>query len=142
MSAPRFEIVQTDAGWHSRSIAANGQTILTSEVYTRREPARNAIRITAQLFSVTPVFFDEKDGALYVNAAGMRVELRDVDERTPKREPWPVEPPFYVRGDFWHDRDYHWRHCFGDDECDESVPPIGTPVRGRIDTVTYPGGEA
>lgn len=81
MNAPRFEIVQTDAGWHSRSIAENGQVVLTSEVYTRRAAARNAIRITAQLFSITPVFFDEKDGAMYVNAAGMQVELRDVDER-------------------------------------------------------------
>ena len=38
-------------------------------------------------------------------------------------------------------RDYHWRHCFSDDGCVEKVPPVGTPIRGRIDTVTYTGGE-
>lgn len=82
MSAPRFELVQTDAGFHSRTIAANGEPVLTSEVHPRREDARNAIRITAQLFSVTPVYFDEDDGVMFVHAAGMRVELRDVDQRT------------------------------------------------------------
>lgn len=81
MSAPRFELVHTDAGFHARTIAANGEPILTSEVHPRREDARNAIRVTAQLFSVTPVFFDQVGGVMYVHAAGMRVELRDVDER-------------------------------------------------------------
>lgn len=79
MSAPRFEVVQTESGFHARSIAANGEAVLWSEVYPDRRDALNAIRVSAQLFSITPVFFDEKDGVVYVHAAGMRVEVRNVE---------------------------------------------------------------
>lgn len=43
MRAARFEIVRTDAGWHGRFIAANGKTVWTTEVYTRRRAAEGAI---------------------------------------------------------------------------------------------------
>lgn len=140
MSAPRFEIVQTDAGWHSRSIAANGQVVLTSEVYTRRAAARNAIRITAQLFSITPVFFDEEDGVMYVHAAGMRAEVRDVDERRPKPAPLVAEPPYYLTVDErWHDSDYHYRNCYASTDCTEGTPPDEAEVAVRFGRVTYAG---
>jgi uncharacterized protein YegP (UPF0339 family) len=142
MRAPRFEVVATNAGHHARSIAANGQVVLTTEVYSRREAARNAIRITAQLFSVTPVFFDEQDGVMYVNAAGMRVEVRDVDERTPPRPAPVAEPPYYETVDGrWHDHEYHYRNCYGGD-CVEGTPPDEVSVATRFGMVTYAGGEA
>ena len=83
MSAPRFEVVRTDADepWHARSRAGNGEVVLWSETYTERRAALEAIRITAQLFSVTPAYFDVTDGVFYLYAGGMRVEVRDVDER-------------------------------------------------------------
>lgn len=142
MSAPRFEVVVTNAGHHARSIAANGQVVLTSEVYTRREAARNAIRITAQLFSVTPVFFDEHDGKVYVHAAGMRVPVVDVDERIPPL-PQPVaEPPYFETVDGrWHDSDYHYRNCYSSTDCTEGTPPDETEVAVRFGRFTYTGGD-
>ncbi|MET1062192.1 MAG: YegP family protein [Aeromicrobium sp.] len=141
MTAPRFEIVVTNAGHHARSIAANGQVVLTSETYSRREAARNAIRITAQLFSVTPVYFDQVDGVMYVHAAGMRVPMVDVDERTPPAPAPVAEPPYWETIDGrWHDSDYHWRFCT--DQCTEGTPPDEAEVAVRFGKVTYAGGEA
>lgn len=40
---PRFEVVRTDAGWHARFVAANGQTVWVTESYTRRRAAVRAI---------------------------------------------------------------------------------------------------
>lgn len=42
---PRFEIVRTDAGWHARFVAANGQTVWTTESYTRRRAAVRAVSV-------------------------------------------------------------------------------------------------
>lgn len=42
MSA-RFEVVRTDAGHHARYVASNGRIVWTTEVYTRRSPAYQAI---------------------------------------------------------------------------------------------------
>lgn len=39
----RFEIVHTDAGWHTRFRASNGRIVFVTEVYTRRRAAVNAI---------------------------------------------------------------------------------------------------
>lgn len=41
---PTYEIVRTDAGWHTRFRAINGRIVWTTEVYTRRRAALNAIR--------------------------------------------------------------------------------------------------
>lgn len=41
----RFEIVRTDAGWHARFRAGNGQTVWTTETYTRRRAATNAVTV-------------------------------------------------------------------------------------------------
>lgn len=78
----RFEIVQTDDGWHARTIGGNGEKVLWSENYTERRTALDALKMTAQLFSVTPAYFDLVDGVFSLFAGGMRVEVRDVDERT------------------------------------------------------------
>lgn len=40
---PTYEIVRTDAGWHTRFRATNGQIVWTTEVYTRRASAIAAI---------------------------------------------------------------------------------------------------
>lgn len=83
--SPRFEIVQSDAEqpWHARSISGNGEKVLWSENYSERRAALEAIRITAQLFSVTPAYFDLVEGVLHLHAGGMRVPVVDVDERSP-----------------------------------------------------------
>lgn len=41
-----FEIVRTDAEqpWHARFVASNGRIVWTTEQYTRRRGAENAIR--------------------------------------------------------------------------------------------------
>jgi uncharacterized protein YegP (UPF0339 family) len=57
----QWQVVQTDAGWHLRLVAANGENILASEVYTRRETAEQAFGIVLNS-SVS--------------------ELRQIDERT------------------------------------------------------------
>ena len=44
MSA-RFEIVRTDAGWHSRFRAANGRIVWSTEVYTRERACLRAIEM-------------------------------------------------------------------------------------------------
>lgn len=63
---PRFEIVRTDAGWHSRFRAGNGQIVWTTEVYTRRKPAQNAVVLMTW----------------NMGSWGEVSEVRDVDERT------------------------------------------------------------
>lgn len=40
-----FEIVRTDAGWHARFRADNGEVVWWTEVYTRRADAFHAVRI-------------------------------------------------------------------------------------------------
>jgi uncharacterized protein YegP (UPF0339 family) len=42
---PRFEVVRTDDGWHARFRAANGRIVWTTEVYTRRSAAVQALTI-------------------------------------------------------------------------------------------------
>lgn len=41
---PTYEIVRTDAGWHTRFRATNGRIVWTTEIYTRRRGALAAIR--------------------------------------------------------------------------------------------------
>lgn len=50
MSA-RFEIVRTDAGWHSRFRAGNGQIVWATEVYTRRRAALRAMEVLCEYLS-------------------------------------------------------------------------------------------
>lgn len=71
MITPRFEIVRTDAGWHSRFRAANAEPVWSTEVYTRRETAHEAIGVLAKAFSPGLVTLRWKDA----------VPIRDVDER-------------------------------------------------------------
>jgi uncharacterized protein YegP (UPF0339 family) len=93
----RFELVRTDAEqpWHARYVADNGRVLFSSENYTRRFRALNAIANVARMFSPT----DQVWVSTTRTAAGMtsevryggpghemyltahRVEIRDVDER-------------------------------------------------------------
>lgn len=98
MSAVRFEIVRTDAEqpWHARFVAANGRVVWTTESYTRRKSALNAICVLVDGFGRGWVGEDYVEGAdgewRYVDAVIHRVdhwekrdarliEIRDVDER-------------------------------------------------------------
>lgn len=74
MSA-RFEIVRTDAGWHSRFRAANGRIVWTTEVYTRRNAAVLAVHQIAK-----PIISTPWEHGVMVERHGT-VEVRDVDER-------------------------------------------------------------
>ena len=64
MSAGRthFEVVCTDAGYHGRFRADNGEIVWTTEVYTRREPVWEAIHLLRKQseFSVPVEFSDER----------------------------------------------------------------------------------
>lgn len=122
-----WQIVCTDAAqpWHAR-LVSNYRTIMTSEKYARRASALRAIELAAPewLASKTPL---------------------EVDERTPPPTPPTIEPPFYVTtdmrgGSFWHDRDYHYRNCYGD-ECTEGAPPAGTLIAGRFGKVAAPASD-
>lgn len=50
---PRWEIVQTDAGFHARFRSSNGRVIVSSEVYTRKRAAIDAIHYIARSMSPT-----------------------------------------------------------------------------------------
>ena len=91
MSAPRFEIVRSVAGWHVRLIAANSQIVISSEVLTRRASAEK--NVLAQLRALTG-----HDWRLHWNVVGVEqiavrpfeialdihpMLVRHVDERGP-----------------------------------------------------------
>ena len=42
----QWQCVQTDSGWHLRLVAANGENVLTSEVYTRKQAVEEAFGVT------------------------------------------------------------------------------------------------
>lgn len=139
MSAPRFEIVRTDAAqpWHARFRAANGRVVWTTENYARWSAASRAVDLLCAALD------------LYAQST---FEVRDVDERyTPP--PVVLEPPFYFRYttryaregrrttteqvEWWHDREIHSRNCF-DEDCTEVEPVKGTVVAGRFGSAVAP----
>lgn len=66
-----WERVHTDAGWHLRLVGANGEPVMTSEVYEDRDSCDEALEIVRR--SVPGVYGpDSFDVAEY---------LKDVDER-------------------------------------------------------------
>lgn len=132
MSA-RFEIVRTIPGWHARFRARNGRIIWSTEVYERRNAAVLAVHQIAK-----PIISTPWEHGVMVERHGA-VEVREVDDR-PAVGPgrvieWPVFHTTDLRGgDWWHDREVHWRNCT--DECTELVPPVGVKVAGRFGSVT------
>lgn len=94
MSA-RFEIVRTNAPqpWHARYIAPNGRTLWTTETYTRRGSALNAISSVVEAFGdcwiATWWYPTRKAMGIAVvyrrdswnKTDGLRLEIRDADER-------------------------------------------------------------
>jgi uncharacterized protein YegP (UPF0339 family) len=84
MSA-RFEVVRTDAGHHARFVAKNGRIVWTTEVYTRRARAENAIE------SMTNRFIHWHEGKAYTSMPGGYIEVRYVDDRL-KPMPRPELP--------------------------------------------------
>lgn len=79
--AARFEIVQTDAEqpWHARFIAANGETVWTTENYTNRATAILAINFMASAFG--GFVWEPAAGTAVARPIGPDIEVRDVDER-------------------------------------------------------------
>lgn len=75
---PHWEIVQTDAGFHTRFRANNGRILLSSEVYTRRSRALRAITLTAG----ADVYESPFQAHLEIPYAGDLIEIRERDERT------------------------------------------------------------
>lgn len=69
--ACKWEIVQSDAGFHARFRSSNGRIIVTSEQYERRRDAVHAVSLVGD----APSYSNGPDADL--------VEVRDVDERTP-----------------------------------------------------------
>lgn len=70
MTAARFEVVHTDAGWFARFIASNGREVWrTSETYKRERTATRAIRLASDAHSLCP--------------CNDSLEVRLVDEREP-----------------------------------------------------------
>jgi uncharacterized protein YegP (UPF0339 family) len=90
MSA-RFEIVRGDAGHWVRFIAANSRTVFTSETYTRRAGAENAIlSIGTALGIIAPELVENvPDREWFLKSTMARrsdlgVRVSFVDERTPR----------------------------------------------------------
>ena len=77
MSAPRFEIVRANVGYHARFRAANGRIVWWTETYTRRRGAFEALAHFGKYAYAdsTPWQF-----AIFTQRYGS-VEVRDVDER-------------------------------------------------------------
>jgi len=53
----KWQIVHTNAGWHARFVAANGEIIMWSETYTAKSHAENAISLTL----TEPITFENVD---------------------------------------------------------------------------------
>lgn len=89
MSAPRFEIVRTDAPqqWHARFVAANGKVVWTTENYARRNGALKAIGSLAQALNA----WLAEDWVRLGAPSHIRREIRDVDERTPASDLPPLD---------------------------------------------------
>jgi uncharacterized protein YegP (UPF0339 family) len=75
MTHPRYEVVRTSAGWHKRFVAANGRKVDSSEVYTRRRGAENAIEL------VHGAFITWVEGKASIARAHDALEVRYVDDR-------------------------------------------------------------
>lgn len=136
--AARFEIVRSAAGWHARYRAANGRIVWTTEVYTRRRAALEAIESIVDAPITSSPFSDGPE----ISRHRAPLEVRDIDERTEPVE-LTLEPPFYsyvYSSDetSWHDSEYHFRQCY-DADCVEGTPPVGTEVGGWFGRVTFTG---
>lgn len=63
MSNLNIQVVQTDSGWHLRIKGANGEKMMTSEVYTRRETAEESLDVITNAINLgewTTTFSDER----------------------------------------------------------------------------------
>lgn len=75
-TAPRYEIVHTGpAQFHARFVASNGETVMSSESYTRRRAAREAVE------TVSGETIHYANGIGYVDHGTRSIEVRYVDER-------------------------------------------------------------
>lgn len=75
----RFEVVDTDAGHHGRFVAANGATVWSTEVYTRRRGVLRAIELVTGGQILT---YHGGPTSVLLLPAGGTMSVRHVDERT------------------------------------------------------------
>jgi len=78
-----FEIVRTDDGHHARFVATNGQTVWTTESYTRKAAALHAVASLVDPFIghwVEPGRVAHRKDS-WNKVDGTTVEIRYVDER-------------------------------------------------------------
>lgn len=76
MPAPRpgrWQVVETDAGWHLRLIAANGEPIVWSETHPDEDAAWNALAVVTR--STSPIVFSGAGDSI-------AAYVQKVDERT------------------------------------------------------------
>lgn len=78
MSAARFEVVRTAAGWHARFRAANGRIVWWTETYTTRRRCLNAVGLIAKPLDAVVTSVGVRCIAFHSHTP---VEVRDVDER-------------------------------------------------------------
>jgi uncharacterized protein YegP (UPF0339 family) len=81
----RWEIVRTDAGWHVRFVAANGEPVVTGEVLSSRQDALKAIASVCG-DDVTDQTVTDGNGKVIthmvsVQRATDRISIYEVDER-------------------------------------------------------------
>lgn len=104
-----FEIVRTNAGWHSRLVADNGRILMSSEVYPRRDRALTPVACAFEAAGVQMNKPPTQDPNVWPPGSRGRIlgiptllpdeqvtfELREVDERY---VPPPVEltPPLWL----------------------------------------------
>lgn len=139
-----FEVVRTDAAqpWHARMVI-NGRITWRVENLTRQIGAERAIESLLRevaggtwglMWNVEGVEKTAIDDVGNVHD----LNVKYVDERPEPPAPLAAAPPYYVKEvhlivgaeDFWHDRDYHYRNCYGD-ECTEGTPSKGAEIHVR-----------
>lgn len=135
MSAARWEIVRTAAGWHARFKAANNRTVVTTETYKRRRGAENAVE------AVTGTFLRGPDNRRVIGY-DPRFPVHYVDDRPPPPVLAIFDPIYHKTDlsgfDYWHDHESHHRNCYYED-CIEATPPVGCEIHVRGGVVKYAG---
>lgn len=74
---PRYELVTTDAGHHARFRGRNGRILRSTEVYTTKRRALDAIRLLARPHDAVLT----QVGVRMLSEAAPTIGVREVDER-------------------------------------------------------------
>jgi uncharacterized protein YegP (UPF0339 family) len=92
MSLSKYELVETNSGWHARFRGENAEVIWWTETYTTKENALDAIRLLKKA--------THYDGRVIATAYSEEVQIIEVTETDeydwdpdPLRAPEPELPP-------------------------------------------------